>query len=177
MNVLILGAGSLAKMVAEVVLQDSKKQLIGFADDQIPVGTKILDRFQVVSSIQGFDLVSVKPDGFLVAVGSVGVRKRLFVDFANLITPIAVVHEKAFVSSGASVGLGSVVLAGAVLNWGAIVGENCLINSNVLVDHDSVVGSHVNVGQGCVIGSNCVISEGLVLPIGQVFPSFSKVLI
>jgi PglD N-terminal domain len=172
MKVLLVGAGSFAKMVAEILHQDSSLTLIGFADDNLELGALVYRDYRILSLIGDAD--GLNADGFLVAIGNVEVRKKIFLRLVETLHPVSAVHKNAVVSDGAQIGLGSVVLAGAVVNLGARVGRNSILNSNVLVDHDSLVGDHVNIGQGAVIGSNCVISDGYVSAIGEVLPSFSR---
>ena len=49
-NVIILGAGGHAKVVADIVIK-SGDTLIGFLDDNIEVGTKIIDEYTVLGKL------------------------------------------------------------------------------------------------------------------------------
>ncbi len=172
-KIIIIGAGSFASVVADTVLRCGYS-LVGFADDNKPLGSKILGHYVIVSTIT--DLVydcQTDFDYYVVAIGNNAIRKQVFDSLSKTFQTTNIIDPQAMVSSHASLQNGNIVLAGAVINAHATIGQNCIINSQALIDHDTKVANHCHIAQGTIIGSNVNVNKGVTTTIGQAIPSFS----
>jgi sugar O-acyltransferase (sialic acid O-acetyltransferase NeuD family) len=143
---IIIGAGRHGRIVAEVARATGRFASIGFADDNMPVGTT-LDGIPVLGPWAATD-----GGAYVVAIGDNGRRSTIYEELKRAGKSVAtLVSPRAHVSSGAVVGEGTVVLAGAVLQAGSRVGVNVVVNIGVLADHDAEIGDHANVAPGCVL--------------------------
>jgi sugar O-acyltransferase (sialic acid O-acetyltransferase NeuD family) len=164
-KLLIIGAGGHAKVVAETALLQNKYEIIGFADDNIKVGTLVFENYGIVSNIEGIS--TLKFDEFIVAIGNNEIRKSIFNSLSTNYKPATIIHQNAIVSKYSKVGLGTVILAGAVVSYGVEIGENCIVNVSSLIDHESIVSANCHIAQGVIIGSNCRIKELTNLELGK----------
>lgn len=83
--------------------------------------------------------------------------------------PIALVHERAFISRSAKLGNGVLVMPGTTIENNTEVGDGTFIWSGTVVGHDSTIGdfsfisANVAIGGGAKLGKNCVVGLGSIL--------------
>jgi len=174
-KIIIIGAGGFAAVVAETAIL-AGHEIIGFADDNKAIKTKIFNEYQVISTIE--DLIKGKNfgfDHFIIAIGHNETRKQFFLQLIKKHSSTSIIHPNAIISASAKIGIGNIILAGTVINANSIIGKNNIINSLVLIDHDSQINNHCHIAQGTIIGSNVVINDKTLTGIGKAIPSFSNV--
>ena len=185
-DIVLLGAGSHAVSVVDLVESTGEYSVVGLLDDRKNEGAKFLDYFCLgpFESLPGW--VS-KDREFIVAVGQIGspgFRLRLFESLLGLdARVVTIASPHAYVSPRSSLGVGTAVFHGAVINAGASIGDNCIINSQSLVEHDAKIGSHSHIATGarvngeatvgarCFVGSGAVIFQGCKIPDDSVVPA------
>lgn len=157
-NLLILGAGSHGKVVAEATELEGKWNKISFLDDKDDL--KNIYNFNVVGKLGDYtDFVNEYEYAF-VAIGNNEIR----LEFINKLIkagyniPI-IIHPKAFVSKYSELGIGTVVLAGAVVNVSTTIGIGCIININASVDHDCEIECGVHISSGAVVRGGAKIGK------------------
>lgn len=170
----IIGAGSLSRVVFEAALENNI-QVVGFFDDQLPIGQTVIDGYKVLGKTAELVRFSKEITGYVVAIGNGEVKAAICQQYGKEIKSISVIHPNAVVSDSAKLDEGVIVLAGAVINAGATIGCHSLINSNSLVDHDTRIGSFCHIAQGAIVGSNVHIPNVTSLSLGQHIPSFTKI--
>ena len=160
-DVVIVGTGGHAKVVADAVACAGTDRLIGFAQDE--------------PGADGFLGLPVRAPGdwrdrnaavaFVVAVGENAVRARLAGRLAaGFGAPFAtVVHPRATVARSATLGPGTVVMAGAVINPFAKVGGHVIVNTNATLEHDCAVADFATLAPGAVMCGGCAMGEGAFL--------------
>lgn len=142
-NIVIVGCGGHAKVIADIVLQ-SGDLLKGF-----------LAAENGCSSFMGMPILGLDDDYskfldcyFVLAVGDSNARERLSKYMAGVRWYTAI-HPSAVVSSlDTYIGLGTVVMANAVINPGTRIANHCIINTAAVVEHDCQINdfSHISVG-------------------------------
>lgn len=156
MKVIIIGAGGHGKVVADALLKENKYELIGFADDKLPIGTKVFDRYEVIGSTENL----IHPaEGFVIAIGNNKIRAEKFEMLKNKMKPVNIVHPFSSIAADVKLGEGTTILAGAIINASVVIGDNCIINSGSLIDHDVVIANHSHIGQAAIIGSGNKLQE------------------
>lgn len=183
-NVIILGAGGHAKVVADIVIK-SGDTLIGFLDDNIEVGTKIIDEYTVLGKLEdSINFNCNKNVYFAFGIGDNRVRKRIYDEFKlNYYTAI---HPTAIIGLNVKIGEGTVVMPNAVVNASARIGIGCIINTCAVIEHDNVicdfvhvspnatlcgrvfVGSCTHIGAATVVRNNISICEDVIVGAGAV---------
>ncbi|HEY3527619.1 MAG TPA: NeuD/PglB/VioB family sugar acetyltransferase [Nocardioides sp.] len=154
-RVVIWGASGHARVVREalgdngppvVAVFDRAKVEPPFSDVPLYTGADAFEQWAAADQSSGdCDL------GFVIAIGGVRGSDRL--DLHQRLTesglsPISVVHERAFVATGASCGPGAQILALAALCEGASIGAQTILNTAATVDHECVIGDGVHIGPG-----------------------------
>lgn len=170
-DLVIVGAGGHARVLAEIVQLTDEYQLVGFTDRD-PHGK---EKENLPRPVLGSDdilplLLSEGVKCAVLGVGAVGVNeltKSLFQMIAHLgfLQP-ALVHPSAYVCPTAELGRGSVVMAKAVISTNARLGNNVTVNSGGIIEHDSVIGNHVHVATGAFLGGGVIVGPESHIGIG-----------
>ena len=142
-NVIIIGAGGHAKVVADAVIKNCDR-LLGFLDD-FKTGN-VLEGYSVLGKTA--DAVSYSDNArFVIGIGNNEIREKIATELEGKVKWITVIHPMANIGIGASIGCGSVIFANASVNPGAVIGRHCIINTGASAEHDCAMGdfSHISV--------------------------------
>ncbi len=157
-NVVILGAGGHAKVIADIV-KKLGDEIIGFLDDNNDIqGSLIYDDKKVLGTTQEEFIKKYSDCYFVIGIGSNKIRKIISNKYSYLKWYTAI-HPNAVIASDAIIGEGSVVMAGAVINSGTIIGRHCIINTCSSLDHDNVLGDFVHISVGAHLAGTVIIGE------------------
>lgn len=165
-NLIILGGGEHAKVVAEAIsLQNEKWNLLGYVDPQEDKNTNLArlgNDTDIPTLIKQYPNVK-----FILGVGKNSIRKQLV---SKLNIPDSswaiLIHPEASVSEDAIIGKGSVILRRSIIQPGVIIRTHCIINSGTIIEHDSEVGDYSHIAPGAItgggvkIGAECFIGLG-----------------
>lgn len=158
-NVVIIGAGGHAKVIAEMIEQ-SGDRVIGYLDDRDP---KWFPKRNVLGKISDLGDFSGKAL-FVIAIGDNAVRKRI--DALYPVRWYTARHPSAQVSMDAELGDGTVVMANAVVNSAAKVGRHCILNTASVIEHDCLLRDYVHIAPGAVLGGTVTVGEGTQIGLG-----------
>lgn len=142
-NVIIIGTGGHAKVIADIVLS-SGDNLVGFLTSECNKDTFIGK--PVLGNNTEFE--KYRDNNFVIAIGNPDVRERIAFQMREVKWYTAI-HPSAIVSSiNVILGQGSVVMANAVINPYVQIGKHCIINTGAIVEHDNIVEdfAHISVG-------------------------------
>lgn len=149
MKVAIVGAGGLARVIAEAIDSRGEHEVAGFLDDRARgrfCGAPVLGKLAALRGLKARGIGGVAlalGDGFL------ELRLRLIAAIrATGLAPIKVIHPTAWVSPTAQVGAGSYVGPLSVIHTGARIGAFCVIWSGCVVEHDNRVGENAFLAPG-----------------------------
>lgn len=158
-DLIILGAGGHAKVVADIAIK-SGYNLRGFLDDNAKAD-KILN-IPVLGNIQ--DCLKFSDCQFVIGIGSNAVRKTLSEKYA--LNYATLIHPSAQIGLDVKLSAGTVVMANAVINSSAVIGRHSIINTASVVEHDCSVGDFVHISPRAVlcgtvrVGDNVHIGTG-----------------
>ena len=182
-KVVILGGSGVGLIASSIIDRSEDMELLGFLNDQIPVGTEV-GKFKKVPVIGTSDdaKTMVAQDNvyaFMAFIGmtherevwekllSLGVPREKFI---NLIDRSCIIPE-----GYCSIGRGVLMAPLSQLSADTTIGDNCILLPNSFVGHDTVleqfvsvannasVGANVRVGKASHIGSNATIREKLTI--------------
>lgn len=181
MKVVIVGAGTTAMIVADIVVESHNFRLAGF------VGTseeeKYLRRSKMYRDAPFLGSYSILPNlkdgdimGFIVAVGDNQIREKLFYKGmqAGLI-PVNVVSSKATINTDVSMGKGVVISPDVVLLHGVSLGNNIILDPSVTIDVNSSISDHCYLYPGVVVCGGCTIEKNVTLGAGVIIEPFKKI--
>lgn len=160
-DVIIIGAGGHAKVIADIV-QCSGDNILGFLDGYINTDT-FLGK-PVLGNDSDFHLF---PDAyFIIAIGNAAARERISGNMPDAKWYTAI-HPTAVISTlDTSIGEGSVVMANAVINPCAHVGKHCIVNTTAVVEHDNKIDDFVHVSVGTKLAGTVTIGKRTWIGVG-----------
>lgn len=153
-EVVILGAGGHAHVIADIVSANGDK-VLAYLDDN----KKLQDRSGDIS-----DYINYKDALFVIGIGSATVRERLATDLhVNWYTAI---HPSAVISNSSLIGDGTVVMPNAVINARAKIGVHCIVNTGTVIEHDNEIADFAHVSVGAKLGGMVVVGKKTWIGIG-----------
>lgn len=167
-EVLIIGSGGHAPVVADILSMDERYSVHGFTDaDKVRWGTEVMG-YPVLGGDDYADAVIRSCEyAVILGIGDIEMRRVLIDRFdGNGANWVSAIHPGACVSSHSTLGKGIVMVAGSIVNCMADVGDHDIINTNASVGHDCVVGSNVHVASGSVLGGTSRIGDDCMLGLG-----------
>ncbi len=170
MKLVIVGAGGLARVVAEMITQGSLDEVAGFVDDSVSPA-KQLQSLPVLGSSK--DLPKLAADGVasgaVIAIGNSQVRLKLaqVVRDAGLVLP-AIVAVSATVSPSAKLSEGVIVVSQAVIGPDVTVGPLSIINTAAVIEHDACIDEACYVGPRALIDARAKLGREVSVQGGQV---------
>jgi UDP-3-O-[3-hydroxymyristoyl] glucosamine N-acyltransferase len=181
MKIVIIGAGSTAKVVFEILSQSHEYDVVGFIgneNDTLSVNQKkrslpipYLGERHILSQLKTQDIY-----GFIVAVGDNLARERIFYEAVNSdLKPINAISNQAIIENTSIINSGSIIKAGAIISHNTVIGSNCLIENGVIVEANCKVLNNCNLESGSIIGSSSLISKNVVLGMRSVVPKQSTI--
>lgn len=153
-KVIIIGSGGHAKSIANIIIK-SGDEVVGFLDDNKPVGTAIINSplLKVIGSVS--DCLKYSEVEFVIGIGSNQTRKEIASKY-NLKYYTAI-HPSANIAIDTSVGEGTVIMANASINTSAKVGKHCIINTGAIIEHDNVIEDFAHISPGASLAGTVVI--------------------
>ncbi len=164
-NILIVGAGGHAKVVADILLSQGMA-VGGFLDDDSATWGLNRLNMMVLGGIEmytHYDLV-----GLIMGVGSNPARQRIVERLGREAQRLWVnaIHPRATVASSVRMGHGVVIAGGAVVNPDSVLGNHTIINTSASVDHDCFIGNYAHLGPGTHLSGGVRVGEGALLGVG-----------
>lgn len=174
-DLILIGAGGLAREVAAAVDVGHRYRILGIVDDDPALhGTTIHGR----PVLGGIDQVLWdRSSRLLICTGHGRVRRRIVEQLAAHDIGISrfatIVHPSVHVPPSCFLGVGSVLLAHVALTSDARVGRHVVVMPNATITHDDVVGDfatlcagvslagNVTIGQGAYLGANASVRQHL----------------
>ena len=167
-QVVICGAGSHGRVVADIIEEGGQYRIAGFVDDDLALQGSCVDGYPVLGG-RGIlqELRGTGIDKCIVGIGNNAARRELGSLVARLGWElVTVVHPSAQISQRVTIGEGSVVEACAVVKTGSSIGRLAIINSCVSIGHDVVLGEGVHISPGVNIAGWVEIGDGAHISMG-----------
>ena len=171
LDIAIVGAGTLSRLISDIVEVLPHMHIIGLYDDRYPELTDVCD-IPVLGKVED---VSMKiASNLILGIGAPRVRKKFFEDkitrgftFPTLIHPSCVISSAAIIDSGVMIGPMSTVLSGSRIERGACLLSCVNINQDVHIGPFALIGAGTHFGNGASVGEGSHIGMGAVLKINQ----------
>ena len=183
MKIVIYGIKSSAKIIAEILSENSNYEIVGFIGNKqekkkfkrkkIFLGLPFLGDEELIPK-----LILNGIDGFIVGVGNVHLKEEIYYKFEkkglkpiSAISKFAKLYSGTVIGKGATIGNGCIISSNvrignntfvgtnAVIELGVTISNNCKIGSNVFIGADSQIEKNVNVGVASTILTNCKIGK------------------
>jgi sugar O-acyltransferase (sialic acid O-acetyltransferase NeuD family) len=167
-EIVVVGAGGHARVVADVIRLMGEFTIHGFVDQatarrgEVFSGARILGGDEVLDDVLRSGIANAA-----VAVGDNDARVRIGKDLMRRGFQLpALVHPRAVVAGDVVVGDGTLICAGAIINPASRVGRLVIINTAASVDHDCMIGDGVHIAPGAHLGGHVAVGEGTLIGLG-----------
>lgn len=172
MKVVIIGAGSTAYMVADLISSDKNFYLEGF------IGTPEEEEKFREKELYGMGSFigdhSIIPHlykdgvfGFVAAVGDNYLREKNYYEcMRHNLYPVNVISRDVVTRHNVKIGKGVVIGPGVILCGGVTIGDNVILHPGAICNINTKIGDHSTVGPGAIIrgllevGKNTSIGAG-----------------
>ena len=146
-KIAIYGAGGFGREVAGGILRINKEnahkwEIIGFFDDNIPVGTKVSHYGKILGGKEELNAID-EPLALAIAVGDPKIRKLIRdsitnpnISYPNLIAPSFKILDAATFK----IGEGNIIQNNCSVTCDVTIGNFNVFNGNNVVGHDDVIG-------------------------------------
>ena len=154
-NVIVIGAGGHAKVVADIARKNGDT-VLGFLDDNELKRDSDFFGAKVLGTVAEYKKYA-KEASFIIAIGNNSIRKKIADDM--ICRFYTAIHPSAVIGEGAEIEEGSFVGALAVVNPDAKVGKHAIINTAAVVEHDCIVGDYVHLSPNAALCGAAVVGE------------------
>ena len=181
MKVAIIGVGSAAMTVADIIMGNHNFHLAGF------VGTKEEEKkirnLKLYQNIPFLGKHSVLPRlkegdimGFIVAIGDNSIREKVFYEALQAdLVPINAVSHNAIIDPDVILGKGIVISPGVVLSHGVTIGNNVILDPSVIIHVHASISDHCHLRPGAVVCGSVAVEKNVLLGAGCIIESSVKV--
>lgn len=169
-DIVIIGAGGFGKEIAWLIdrinSREKKFNLLGFIDDNLPLGHKV-SKYKVLGTIN--ELTLLKNIDIAIAVGNSEVRSHIVsrlkklgqYNFPNLVDP-SVIYGNAL-----SFGEGNIICAGSILTVDYSFGNFNIVNLDCTIGHDTLLGDFITLYPSVNISGNCFLGNCIEIGTGS----------
>jgi|TARA_B100001964_G_scaffold229781_1_gene282495 sugar O-acyltransferase (sialic acid O-acetyltransferase NeuD family) len=170
MKIVIIGAGTTAIAVADILVHDRNFKIVGFIgttkENEKLGGQKIYGEIPFLGDRSL--LKKLKDDaaivGFVAAIGDNYIREEAFYEGIGIgIIPINAISPHAVIEPSAQIEKGIIVSAGCIVSHGVTIGNNTYLDSGVIVDIYTEIGENCHLNPGCIIGGMSEIGRNVTI--------------
>ena len=181
MKIIIIGAGTAASNVADIIIQDRNFEIAGFVgtkdEDKKLEGKKIYANIPFLGD-RGI-LPKLKDNeifGFVAAIGNNIIREKAFYE-ATLagLTPINAISKHAIIEPSAKIEGGVVISSGCIVAHGVTISNNTYLGSGVIVEINSNIGENCHFYPGSIVGGKCEIGRNVTMGVRSVIQPYIKI--
>ena len=156
MNIHILGAGVLTRLIIEVIESNPHMNVAGIYDDGYPNVENVFD-YKILGRIDQINPQT--PINLAIGVGDPNFRKNFPRKAVQNLPFPTLIHRTALISKYSQIGKGVIIGLTSVLN-NSCIGDGCCILSHVNINQDVTIEKFCLIGSGSLIGNSVCMGEG-----------------
>lgn len=163
-NIVIIGAGGHAKVVADIILKrkeilKEELNIIGFLDDNFQnLEYKEIFNIPVLGNTNLIKEFKNKNYEYIIAVGNNLVRKKIAEKYSNL-SYYTAIHPTAVIGNEVTIEVGTVIMANVVINPYSKIGKHCILNTLSIIEHDNRIEDYVHISPNATLCGGTIIKE------------------
>ncbi|MBC1561542.1 acetyltransferase [Listeria booriae] len=158
-KIVIIGDGSITKMVREIINLRNEYKIVAVLDDKYK-GECFFKGGVCFASIENFEFM-LSDYYYFIAIGNNERRQEIFEKLAKPHEKYPnLIHPAAIISPNAVIGFGNFIMAGAIINVDASIGNQAIVNSACVIGHDAVLRDFTQVSPGTVITGYVQLGNG-----------------
>ncbi len=165
MKILIIGAGSTAVSISEIIYGDKIFQITGYIgiteENKSKIGKDIFRNFKYLGDKSILKLIDKEnASGFVVGIGDRYLRELSYYEvLKSEKIPVEIISKDSKISDNVEIKTGSVIFPNALISHNVTIGENTFIESGVIIEPNCYIGSNCNIEAGSIISGNSVIKK------------------
>ena len=167
MKIVVIGVGSTALNVVEILLSNHTFSIYGFVgvteenkknfNKTVYKNIRYLGDRTILKKLKNEDVF-----GFIVGVGERFKRELAFYEgISSGLIPINAISRNALIEPTVKIGKGVIINSGVTLSHNVNILDNCLIEPGVIMDINTVIGDNCNIGARSIISGECEISRNV----------------
>ena len=167
MKVVILGSGTTAKSVANILIENKTINIAGFlGNDEDASRYENKNVIYDIPFLGTYELLKyLEKDqikGFVVAIGNIRKKEELYFKSCSLnLIPISAISKYAIISNTAKIYDGSIIKSGAIIGHNVRLFQNVKIDTNAVIEINSEIGANSTIGISSVINGECKIKKNV----------------
>lgn len=169
MNIIILGAGSTAISVTDIILSSkifNIKGYIGTESENKKLNNKIL--YKNIPFLGGKESLKNIPKnispGFISAIGNRYFRELSFYEaIKSDFIPINIISNKSSIENSSNIKSGIIIFPHTYISFNVSISENTLIETNVVIESNVSIGSNCNIESSSIVSGNVIIKKNVIV--------------
>lgn len=178
-NIIIYGAGGLAKEIAQLIEDINEKEptwhIRGFIDDINDNHGKMINGYKVLGTGEVLKDINY-PTYVILGMSDPAVKQKINQQLKDInIQYATLIHPTAKITKNVLIGEGTVIGIGCILSTDVIIGDHVFLNMQTIVGHDTVIknfssclvntiiSGNVTINEAALLGSGCIILEKKVI--------------
>lgn len=162
-DLIILGAGTMAQEVTELVKEQGRYNVVGYAvnigwiNDLTLNGLPIFNMWQLDKQSKYIKVIRAIFQPCLEFCRDV---EKMGFEFATVIHPSAAIANSVIIEPGV------VINRLVAIGCQAVIGQHSLINRGCTIGHHTKLGAAVTMGPGANIAGNCIVGDRVMIGMG-----------
>lgn len=169
MKIVIIGAGTTARTVFEIVQSNKDYSIMGFIGNTAEFHNYKKEKFKDNLNYQILgdrtllaNISSLGINSFIVAIGNKNIREKFYYEAISLgLKSVTAISKDAIIDKSAQIGSGTIVKPGSIISNNVRIGENCIIDSGVIIENGTNILNNCNIKSGAILCSNSTISKNV----------------
>ncbi len=181
MKIVILGMGSAAISIADIISNEHNYEVVGFVgteeENKKFNGKKIYRNAPFLGTRKILKyLRKQKVGGFIAAIGDNYIRESAFYEASNEgLIPVNAISRNAFIEKNVVIKSGVVIASGSVIHHGVEIADNNYIASGCILDFKSKVNENCYISPGCILGAGSIIEKNVFIGSRAIIESKIKI--
>jgi len=167
MKIVIIGAGTTALAVADILVQDKNFSIAGFIgtpeENKVMQGENIYKDLPFIGDHHLLKLL-VKDGivGFIVAIGNCDIKEKYYYEAELLgLEPVNAISRDAIIKTSVTIGKGIIINSGSIISHGVVIGNNTHLDLGTIVDIGSEISENCTIQSGTIIGGKSKIGRNV----------------
>ena len=172
-KIIIIGSGKHAKVVADILEDMNKYEIVGFISEEHHMNDEFLG-YPLLGNDDSLLEIFNKGEIINAAIGVGGwedcnkLRKKIYSKVKKIGFQLPnILHPNAIISKNVIMGEANVIFPGVIINTEVILHNNIVIATGSTIDHETKIKDNVLVSAGVTVGGNVEIGEDCLLALGS----------
>lgn len=163
-KIVIFGSGGHARSILTEVLKDNEFKVLGFIDEDKPIGTPVDSynnvTYEVISSLPMLSNVIDEYTYGIIGVGLNFLRQKIVNEVTNKYPNFKwarIISKDSIINGNVEIDDGTIILSASIINTGTCIGKHCIINTRTILEHDNKFADFTSTGPDVTTGGNVIV--------------------